>query len=120
MNRAIDANFGILLILFAGIVVTSCGWASQDPIELRVMSYNIAAGFGDIHRIAEVIAEHQPDLVALQEVDVHWSDRSNFEDQVRFLEKKLNMNSYFGEIYRSEEHTSELQSRGHLVCRLLL
>src|SRR5690625_6637120 len=24
------------------------------------------------------------------------------------------------ETYRSEEHTSELQSRGHLVCRLLL
>src|SRR5439155_26201037 len=24
------------------------------------------------------------------------------------------------EIWRSEEHTSELQSRGHLVCRLLL
>src|SRR5690625_5459364 len=24
------------------------------------------------------------------------------------------------EIFRSEEHTSELQSRGHLVCRLLL
>src|SRR5690625_6891300 len=23
-------------------------------------------------------------------------------------------------LYRSEEHTSELQSRGHLVCRLLL
>src|SRR5207253_11503743 len=25
-----------------------------------------------------------------------------------------------GSSYRSEEHTSELQSRGHLVCRLLL
>src|SRR5690625_6923193 len=25
-----------------------------------------------------------------------------------------------GDIIRSEEHTSELQSRGHLVCRLLL
>src|SRR5690625_6508957 len=25
-----------------------------------------------------------------------------------------------GEVVRSEEHTSELQSRGHLVCRLLL
>src|SRR5690625_6465964 len=24
------------------------------------------------------------------------------------------------DFYRSEEHTSELQSRGHLVCRLLL
>ena len=72
VNRARDAHFGILLILFAGIAVTSCGRASQDPIELRVMSYNIAAGFGDIYGIAEVIAEQQPDLVALQEVDVHW------------------------------------------------
>src|SRR5207253_6604670 len=26
----------------------------------------------------------------------------------------------FNSIMRSEEHTSELQSRGHLVCRLLL
>src|SRR5690625_5636001 len=26
----------------------------------------------------------------------------------------------WGERFRSEEHTSELQSRGHLVCRLLL
>src|SRR5207253_11404588 len=26
----------------------------------------------------------------------------------------------FDDGYRSEEHTSELQSRGHLVCRLLL
>src|SRR5690625_225891 len=25
----------------------------------------------------------------------------------------------FGDTFRSEEHTSELQSRGHLVCRLL-
>src|SRR5690625_6844870 len=25
-----------------------------------------------------------------------------------------------GQSWRSEEHTSELQSRGHLVCRLLL
>src|SRR5690625_5320544 len=25
-----------------------------------------------------------------------------------------------GQVTRSEEHTSELQSRGHLVCRLLL
>src|SRR5207253_7394261 len=30
--------------------------------------------------------------------------------------------SFFADafIFRSEEHTSELQSRGHLVCRLLL
>src|SRR5439155_2947091 len=28
--------------------------------------------------------------------------------------------SKIGALLRSEEHTSELQSRGHLVCRLLL
>src|SRR5207253_8247201 len=27
---------------------------------------------------------------------------------------------YLQQVLRSEEHTSELQSRGHLVCRLLL
>src|SRR6266508_2319565 len=30
------------------------------------------------------------------------------------------MRTYRNTLRRSEEHTSELQSRGHLVCRLLL
>src|SRR5690625_508675 len=29
-------------------------------------------------------------------------------------------NEFTHQVIRSEEHTSELQSRGHLVCRLLL
>src|SRR5690625_6149206 len=36
---------------------------------------------------------------------------------------QINQTSVFARknyFYRSEEHTSELQSRGHLVCRLLL
>src|SRR5690625_2824109 len=33
------------------------------------------------------------------------------------LNKRIN---FLNELSRSEEHTSELQSRGHLVCRLLL
>src|SRR5579884_4438677 len=39
-----------------------------------------------------------------------------------FLVRSLNTwsNNNSGSIERSEEHTSELQSRGHLVCRLLL
>src|SRR5439155_6610362 len=32
----------------------------------------------------------------------------------------LSADANFAETNRSEEHTSELQSRGHLVCRLLL
>ena len=35
---------------------------------------------------------------------------------IYFFEKGENITN----LYRSEEHTSELQSRGHLVCRLLL
>src|SRR5207253_9846195 len=33
---------------------------------------------------------------------------------------KRRLRSGIGNLRRSEEHTSELQSRGHLVCRLLL
>src|SRR5437870_7084521 len=35
-------------------------------------------------------------------------------------ENKSDQKGLFPKILRSEEHTSELQSRGHLVCRLLL
>src|SRR5690625_7055631 len=35
--------------------------------------------------------------------------------------KEISTISYItGPTFRSEEHTSELQSRGHLVCRLLI
>src|SRR5690625_6818706 len=38
----------------------------------------------------------------------------------RFTFLKVNYKRYLLYNLRSEEHTSELQSRGHLVCRLLL
>src|SRR5690625_6164578 len=37
------------------------------------------------------------------------------EDRHKVIVKQI-----FEQLLRSEEHTSELQSRGHLVCRLLL
>src|SRR5690625_6961495 len=39
------------------------------------------------------------------------------EELVRNFDKKRDQKT---KVRRSEEHTSELQSRGHLVCRLLL
>src|SRR5690625_3312535 len=33
---------------------------------------------------------------------------------------EINVEERWARVQRSEEHTSELQSRGHLVCRLLL
>src|SRR5690554_7685652 len=37
-----------------------------------------------------------------------------------YIGKQNSRNNYFLLGFRSEEHTSELQSRPHLVCRLLL
>src|SRR5690625_1683554 len=48
----------------------------------------------------------------------------NIKTSIQLIEKTLrnsNLHNNSGRVlFRSEEHTSELQSRGHLVCRLLL
>src|SRR5439155_25661393 len=53
---------------------------------------------------------------------VHQCGRGNFEADL--AASVLEPQAVFGHLWfkdaRSEEHTSELQSRGHLVCRLLL
>src|SRR5690625_5897392 len=41
-------------------------------------------------------------------------------DQIDKESKNKGSHKYLIQKARSEEHTSELQSRGHLVCRLLL
>src|SRR5690625_4207455 len=41
-------------------------------------------------------------------------------DAHRVLDRPHQLDLLLGALGRSEEHTSELQSRGHLVCRLLL
>src|SRR5690625_819373 len=99
----------ILLVILSPFL--SCTPGEEASIELRIMSFNIAAGYGNLDGIAEVIAEYQPDVVALQEVDRHWGERSHFQDQVRFLEEKLGMNSFFGEIYNFESEEEDIPSR---------
>src|SRR5690625_7017492 len=57
------------------------------------------------------------------QIEQHTVTLQNVYDQyvslLTFDERDLWM-AYFLIPFRSEEHTSELQSRGHLVCRLLL
>src|SRR5690625_6024069 len=40
--------------------------------------------------------------------------------EMRSTGEVMGLDATFPLAFRSEEHTSELQSRGHLVCRLLL
>src|SRR5690625_6486008 len=44
-----------------------------------------------------------------EKIDENLSEQTEAEQEINAVDEK-----------RSEEHTSELQSRGHLVCRLLL
>jgi endonuclease/exonuclease/phosphatase family metal-dependent hydrolase len=64
------------------------------------MSYNIRSGNGNLDGIAAAIRASSPDIVALQEVDVHWADRSAFTDEAAALAARLNMGVIFAPIYR--------------------
>jgi len=82
------------------------------------MTYNIHAGHGNLARTAEAIRALSPDIVALQEVDVHWSDRSAFVDQVGALAAALGMNAAFAPIYRIPNADSSKPTREFGVALL--
>src|SRR5690625_2069969 len=72
--------------------------------KLNVLTYNIASGI-DAHgrfnmgNIAETIKNTKAGIIGLQEVDVHWDQRSTYINEVQFLEEKLNMLAYCAPIY---------------------
>ncbi|MGI2328578.1 endonuclease/exonuclease/phosphatase family protein [Planococcus sp. YIM B11945] len=70
-------------------------------VSVKVMSFNIAHGLGmdgtvDLERTASVIEDSCAGIVALQEVDRFFSERSSFVDQVDWLSKRLGMEAVFG------------------------
>ena len=85
------------LALLAGCVQPRLG---ASGIPLRVMTYNIRSGNGALDGTAAEIRSLSPDIVALQEVDVHWDARSEFADQAMLLGEKLGMHVCFAPIYR--------------------
>ena len=94
-----------LLAGAAGLLVaTGCAVLGRAPaaggVSLRVMSYNIRAGDGDLDRTVAAIRALNPDVAALQEVDVHWGERSGFADQAAALGARLGMAVRFAPIYR--------------------
>lgn len=94
--------------------------ATDSAVPLRVLTYNIRAGNGDITRTAETIRRLAPDIVGLQEVDVHWSERSGFEDQATLLGRVLGMQVRFAPIYslpRAESTTTRREYGVALLSR---
>jgi len=90
----------------------------QLPSEIRVLTYNIRHGEGmdgkvDLDRIAAVIRDARPDLVALEEVD-QGTQRTKHVDQPAELARLTGMQSVFG-------HNIDFQGGGYgtaVLCRL--
>lgn len=91
-----------IILGLSGAVVACAHLARQGGAgarQLRVMSYNIRSGNGDLATTAATIRSFSPDIVGLQEVDVHWAPRSNFADQATELGDRLHMEVRFAHIY---------------------
>ncbi|MCO0598461.1 endonuclease/exonuclease/phosphatase family protein [Peribacillus butanolivorans] len=72
-----------------------------NETDIKVMAYNIHHGEGtdailDLKRIADIIKTTGADIIGLQEVDNHFSERSNFEDQAKWLANYLGMHYTYG------------------------
>ena len=93
-------NRWMIAALAAVILLQSSRSSAGEPPALRVLCYNIHYGQGndgqyDLERLAAVIAESKPDLVALQEVDVGVK-RSGRVHQARRLGELTGMAVRFG------------------------
>ncbi|MDN7246847.1 endonuclease/exonuclease/phosphatase family protein [Planococcus shenhongbingii] len=70
-------------------------------VPIKVMSFNIAHGLGmnnvvDLEKTASVIEQSEAEIVGLQELDRHFTERSEFIDQVDWLSSRLGMYGAFG------------------------
>src|SRR2546430_3193829 len=75
------------------------------------------------HWVAQILGRHEWDAINenwIEDRQIGWRSTSGPENtgKVKFL--STGPNETLVDVYRSEEHTSELQSQSNLVCRLLL
>ena len=70
-----------------------------EPAPIRVMTWNIHFGNEGLQRVASTVCAADADIVGLQEVDVHWSERSAFVDQATQIGEACGLEVRFGPIY---------------------
>jgi endonuclease/exonuclease/phosphatase family metal-dependent hydrolase len=91
----------LLCLQFIKIQEPPAGAVADSP-ELRVLTYNIhhanppsKPDYIDLDAIARVISQQQPDIVALQEVDVHTTRSGVSVHEAEYIAAKTGMRSYF-------------------------
>src|SRR2546430_8570368 len=70
--------------------------------------------------LGERIAAHFVEVVEAPEYEPGALEALRRKESLRILQERERRSDTPGELDRSEEHTSELQSQSNLVCRLLL
>src|SRR5690625_3727239 len=115
--------------IFRDVVIeTEDGFRFQDidwMTNLENMEDDIS---GAVYNDELARLEVHEELEEVQRISLYYFDENLFTsgEYIILFTNKSDYEKYIDEIketaesYRSEEHTSEVQSRGHLVCRLLL
>ncbi|WP_338698234.1 endonuclease/exonuclease/phosphatase family protein [Streptomyces sp. Q6] len=98
-----------LLSLVAAAPPAAAG--TPGAVPLRIATYNIHAGSGmdnvfDLDRQAAALRALDADVIGLQEVDVHWGERSRNLDVAQELADRLGMRVSFAPIYSLDPVTT--------------
>src|SRR5690625_6478351 len=80
-----------------------------DGISRGVISSLKAVGYGTDNKPMPIVTGQDAELSSIKSIIAGEQTQTIFKDTRELAKKAVDM--------RSEEHTSELQSRGHLVCR---
>lgn len=112
-----------MIALAAAIALLPHAAQATPGHDLDVLDFNIHTGIGtdgrlDLARTADVITRSGADVVGLQEVDVHWSARSGYADQVEQLARLTGMHAFFAPIYDLDPEPGHTERRRYGVAVL--
>lgn len=102
LGRRSLLGFGAAAIAGGAVGVSAIpAAAAEEEDTIRVGTFNIHHGSGgdnvfDLEHIARVIEEMDVDVIGLQEVDRHWSERSELIDEPRWFARRLGMRVAYG------------------------
>src|SRR5690625_3539097 len=102
----LNLNLSPIIILFILCLGVSCS-NNTEKNQMREKTNSIST----IRALSHLEEKNFQSQIEGENTDLYWI----YNDSMAVA-----ITNYGGRIVRSEEHTSELQSRGHLVCRLLL
>src|SRR5690625_1309231 len=110
------------LVLSGGVARSSCQIGAlrylDDTFGITPSAITGTSAGAILGTVIAQSADHEGQRARLAQLDEIWRQMRSSSDMFQELPWFARLRER-GPV-RSEEHTSELQSRGHLVCRLLL